>query len=284
MSRNNSTSLWVIIGVLCGVAACASAQTTVPCTDFTIQDVMPVYPPIARSAHIEGTVKLQVTIDANRLANIELVAGTRFIAGAAEDFISSRRYAWNSASLVLPCEYTTEVEYRMIPGESDERNDFLRVTTLGVGHTLIEVQLIKPTCNDCSDLRCPLDNAAASKPLAYPPIAKAAHVSGDVTTTVTFDHSGNPTTFSRWTGPEMLRKSAEAYLRSMKISELPAYATSCDANIFIEYRLTTDKDTVNGPVVTKGDPSHYLVEAAPAILSDPAGEFVTRRRKFLGIF
>jgi len=245
---------------------------------------MPVYPPIGRAAHSQGTVKLKVSIDENRYANVELIFGTRLIAGAAEDFIDARRYTWSSANPALPCEYETEVEYRIVAGESDERNDFLRVTILGVGYTLVEAQLIKPTCNDCSDFRCPLDNAVASRPLVYPPIAKAAHVSGDVTTTLTFDRLGNAVGFRNWTGPAMLRKSAEEYLRSTKIPALPSYESSCDSNFFIEYRLTTDKDTVNGSVVTKGDSNHFLVEAAPVIISDPAGYTVTRRRKFLGIF
>jgi len=283
MSRNNFKTLRAFLSLLTTLAAYSIAHASATCTDFAIHDAMPVYPPIARAAHVGGIVKLQVTIDANRQTNVELIDGPRLLAGAAEDFILSRRHTWNSASLVLPCEYTAEVEYRVIPGESDQRNDFLRVTTLGIGHTLIEVEPIKPTCNDCSDIRCPVDSATTSKSLAYPPIAKAAHVSGDITATGTFDRSGIPIAFSHWTGPEMLRKSAEEYLWSMKISELPKYATSCESNFFIEYKLTTDKDTISGPIVTKGDSSHFLVEIAPVILSDPAG-IVTRRRRFLGIF
>src|SRR5579859_8040455 len=115
MSRSSLRVLRAILGVLTFLMAYSTAHASATCAEFTIQDVMPVYPPIARAAHVEGIVKLQVTIDANRQATVELIDGPRMVAGAAEDFILSRRYAWNSASLVLPCGYAAEVEYRMIP-------------------------------------------------------------------------------------------------------------------------------------------------------------------------
>jgi hypothetical protein len=163
-------------------------------------------------------------------------------------------------------------------------NNFFRLTILGVDHTLVEVQPIKPTCSDCSNDICPLDGMTESKSPTYPPIARAAHVSGDVSARIAFDGKGQVTDIDQWTGPDMLKKTTEDYLRSWQLKSLPSYMHSCHTTVLIEYRLTTATTEVPGNTqVFKADPSHILIEDHPVLLVDPAAE-IPKRKKFLGIF
>jgi hypothetical protein len=247
---------------------------------------MPTYAPIARAAHIEGIVRFEVTLSPELIAEVKLLDGPRFLAGAAQDYIENRRYSWKEGAEHKACSYTTQMEYRIITSQSDDQNDFFRVTILGPDHTVIEAQLVKPTCSDCKDFRCPLDGTIESKSPTYPPIARAAHVEGDVSTRLTFDSKGQVTEVADWHGPEMLRQATEDYLRSWRLrpTSMPSYMDSCQATILIEYRLTTATTEIpSNTQVFKADPSHILIEDHPVLLVDPAAE-ITKKKKFLGIF
>jgi hypothetical protein len=262
-----------------------SAQQT-PCNVNVRDRAMPTYAPIARAANIEGIVRFEVTLSPELIAEVRLLDGPRFLAGAAQDYIENRRYSWKEGAEHAACSYTTEMEYRIIASESDDRNDFLRVTVLGLSHTLVEVQPIKPTCMDCKDFRCPLDGVTESKSPTYPPIARVAHVEGDVSARLTFNARGQVTEVAEWTGPEMLRQSTEDYLRSWRLppGSMPRYMDSCESTVLIEYRLTTATEVVASDVhIFKADPSHILIEDHPILLVDPAAQ-ITKRKKFLGIF
>src|SRR5882757_8282368 len=162
--------------------------------------VMPAYAPIARAAHIEGTVRFEVTLSPNLKSEVKLLDGPRFLAGPAQTYLENRRHSWKDGAEHTACSYTAEMEYRIIAPQSDDRNDFFRVTVLGLNHTLVEVQPIKPTCSDCKDFRCPLDGVTESKSPVYPAIARAAHVEGDVSARLTFDAKGQVTEVAEWTG------------------------------------------------------------------------------------
>jgi hypothetical protein len=66
---------------------------------------------------------------------------------SAREFLESRRYGWHTTGEQHACSYTAEVEYRMLAEEVDAPNNFLRVTDIDLGHTLIEVKATKPTVN-----------------------------------------------------------------------------------------------------------------------------------------
>lgn len=60
---------------------------------------------------------------------------------------------------------------------------------------------------------CGLTSIQESAPLNYPPIAKAAHVSGTVVLLATFDLTGKVTSVRPVSGPLMLQGSAIDYIR-----------------------------------------------------------------------
>lgn len=58
-----------------------------------IQKTLPVYPPIARAAHVQGTVVLQATISrVGSIENLRVVAGPQMLQQAAMDAVKSWRY------------------------------------------------------------------------------------------------------------------------------------------------------------------------------------------------
>jgi len=58
-----------------------------------IQQVVPVYPPLARATHTEGTVILTATISkSGRIENLRVVSGSPMLAQAALDAVSQWRY------------------------------------------------------------------------------------------------------------------------------------------------------------------------------------------------
>lgn len=58
-----------------------------------IRKTVPVYPPIAKAAHVEGTVVLQATISAaGTIENLRVTAGPAMLRQAALDAVQSWRY------------------------------------------------------------------------------------------------------------------------------------------------------------------------------------------------
>ena len=264
---------------------CGTAYGSTPCAGLIVQDVvMPGYPPIARAAHIEGVVSFPISIDSNRQAHLGTPTGSKFLAGSAETFFAARQYSLEGNTPSLPCEYTAEVEYRIVPGESDDFNSFARVTRLGAGHTLVESQGIKPRCQDCLDVRCSLDHALESPPPNYPPIAVAAHIEGDVIAVIRFDPSGKVRTVDHMLGPPILQAAATEYLRAW-VAGPPTDNGGCEANIFLSYHLTSASQRVGPTTATKADATHILIETNAVMTYDPIGDPIERhRKKFLGLF
>jgi TonB family protein len=79
-----------------------------------VSKAMPVYPELARKMHLEGTVKLQVTVAPGGAAkNIDVVGGNPVLARAAEDAVA--KFRWTPAA-----EESKElVEFRFRYGDSE---------------------------------------------------------------------------------------------------------------------------------------------------------------------
>jgi hypothetical protein len=278
---------WICSIFFLSSVGCLSAQQA-PCNVEARDLAMPVYAPIARAAHVQGIVRFEVKLSPDLKAEVQLLDGHPMLAGAAQTYLEDRRYSWKQGAEHTACSYTTEMEYRIITSESDDQNNFFRVTILGLNHTLIEVQPIKPTCQDCKDFRCPLDGVTESKSPTYPQMARAAHVEGDVSARLTFNAKGQATELAEWTGPDMLRQPTEDYLRSWRLrpGSMPSYMDSCQSTVLIEYRLTAATEIVASDVhIFKADPTHILIEDHPVMTVDPSVEITkAKRKKFLGLF
>lgn len=249
------------------------------CGDLVFTDGrMLTYAPIAKAAHVQGIVRFEVHLDADGKSEIKLLDGAKLLAGAAQDYISARRHYWPTEGEHKPCSYTATLEYRIIQPESTTTNNFLRVTILGPEYALVEAQNPKPSCQDCASDECSMDGVSESKQSTYPPIARAARVSGEVSARVAFDKKGYPTGLDQYAGPAMLKAATEEYLQSWKIKPLQ-YIDSCHATVLIEYRLTAATEVIESDVkVFKADPTHILVEDHPVLTVDPAATITKKKR------
>ena len=135
-----------------GCTSFASAQQS-NCADVQIfESKLPVYPPIARAAHMQGVFHFSIVVHPDGRSDVRFLDGPSkgafqvFIASGRE-FIESRRYGWATGGDHLACSYTAEVEYRMLPDEVNPPNNFMRVTDLDLGHTLVEIKPTTPTIN-----------------------------------------------------------------------------------------------------------------------------------------
>ena len=138
--------------MLLGYVTCAFAQNP-NCKDVQIfESKLPVYPPIARAAHMKGVFHFAVLVYPDGRSDVRFVDGPNkgafqvFVA-SGRDFLESRRYGWVTGGEHPVCSYAAEIEYRMLPDEVSSPNNFMRVTDLDLGHTLVEVKATLPTVN-----------------------------------------------------------------------------------------------------------------------------------------
>ncbi|HUD56865.1 MAG TPA: energy transducer TonB [Terracidiphilus sp.] len=142
--RNLAWSLLIL-----GCADFALAQHP-NCADVQIfESKLPIYPPIARAARMQGVFHYSVVVHPDGRSDVRFVDGPskgafQVFVTTGREFIESRRYGWATVGENQTCSYTAEVEYRMLPEEVDMPNNFMRFTDLDLGHTLIEVKATKP--------------------------------------------------------------------------------------------------------------------------------------------
>lgn len=125
---------------------------------------------------------------------------------------------------------------------------------------------------------CGLTSMKTTTPLLYPPIAKAARVTGNVISLVKFKTSGEVERIDVISGPIMLRPNAETFIRGWQANP---YGGPRTCPIVIKFMLAVpgEKPPAN-PLPS--DIQHANVTAEVLVISDPAA--VLGRRKRLWIF
>lgn len=118
----------------------------------------------------------------------------------------------------------------------------------------------------------------------YPPIARAAHVSGVVVLVATFDLQGGVTEVHAVSGPAMLRETAATFVRGWRAD---AYSGPRSCPVVVEYVLRNpafcgERPTPGVPEQTEArvDAQHYrIVGACVTVLaiSDPSPREVWSR-------
>ncbi len=129
-----------------------SAQEA-PCKDLSIHDTrLPVYPPIARAAHLEGTIRFNIHLSESGAADVKYLDGPNkgvigILLSSAREYATSRQHGWITGGHHDACNYILGVEYKIVGPEVDSPNNFLRVTVLDEAHTVVEVKPTTPTVN-----------------------------------------------------------------------------------------------------------------------------------------
>jgi hypothetical protein len=118
---------------------------------------------------------------------------------------------------------------------------------------------------------CGLTSVADGRELIYPPIAKAAHVTGQVILLVSFQLDGNVWKALVVSGPQMLRPAALEYVETWKANE---YGGPRTCPIIISFQFIADRPAG----VERQDIQHVAIYAQPVCLCDPPAEIHVKRR------
>ena len=94
---------------------------------------------------------------------------------------------------------------------------------------------------------CEVTGRAAGDTLAYPPIAKAARVSGIVVSRMVYSTSGKVESVERVFGPMMLAASVEQQLKNWTVQTRATGDQPCETLVIAEFRLWFADDPL--PVV-----------------------------------
>jgi TonB family protein len=87
----------LVLSVFLAAVACASAQESPEVLPKVVQHGEPTYPPIARTAHIQGEVRVRVTTDGESVTNAEAESGPPILHKAAEDNIRTWKFVPHTA-------------------------------------------------------------------------------------------------------------------------------------------------------------------------------------------
>lgn len=121
---------------------------------------------------------------------------------------------------------------------------------------------------------CGLTSIKETARLVYPPIAKAAHVSGTMIFLVSFKQSGEVENVEVLSGPKLLTIPATTYVEGLRANE---YGGPRNCPIVINYLL--EPTGIAPRPIEKSDLQHVTIYGGQAVLygsNDPAGKRIKR--------
>jgi hypothetical protein len=111
---------------------------------------------------------------------------------------------------------------------------------------------------------CGLTSIKEAAPLLYPPIAKAAHLSGTMIFLVAFKRSGEVEKVEVLSGPKMLQAPASLYVNGLRANEYGGPRT-CPMVV----RYVIQQDDADLRPAERTDFQHVVIYAKPLVISDP---------------
>jgi len=118
------------------------------------------------------------------------------------------------------------------------------------------------------------------KTLVYPPIARAAHVSGLVSLRVTYERNGKVTNVETISGPVMLVNSATGQIKQATIGTDAPGAEPCESLFILDYQLDDGKLPPLAPSPIVPGIFRNTIRAYTLVLSDPEVTITRKRRWF----
>jgi hypothetical protein len=104
LNRALNVAFMLLIVLHAGVAQ--SRNVTLP----TVADAkVPLYPPLARAARVQGVVRVRITTDGHRVVSAAAESGPRILAAAAED--SARSWQFSSHE---PTSFMATYTYKLV--------------------------------------------------------------------------------------------------------------------------------------------------------------------------
>jgi hypothetical protein len=121
---------------------------------------------------------------------------------------------------------------------------------------------------------CAATSIREGRNLAYPPIAKAARVSGVVLERVIYLPDGTVKSFEFVSGPMMLSSALEKQVKDWSLETNAIGTEACESLVIADFRLVDSPETSETSEVDLSVPSilRLNVQSAPVLLIDPAAE------------
>jgi hypothetical protein len=135
------------------------------------------------------------------------------------------------------------------------------------------------SCTFAQDSACSLTGIRHSAQFAYPPIAMATRMSGDVTLRAHIAPDGSVSSVEATSGPEMLKEPAERYVASWQANDS---INGQECSIIVSFRIEGAYDCYYRPsVVTMTDLQHFIVTMNPVQTCDPSATITFTRHRIL---
>jgi TonB family protein len=105
----------LVLALSFSTAASVAQQLTESLPVVTAASV-PLYPPLARQAHIEGEVRLEISTDGDRISNVDIVSGQRMLAEATKENVNTWRFRPHTRT-----RFVVTFRYRLLPVPEESR-------------------------------------------------------------------------------------------------------------------------------------------------------------------
>ncbi|MDE1161015.1 MAG: hypothetical protein PW792_03595 [Acidobacteriaceae bacterium] len=131
------------------ISAAATAQGP-SCDNIHVVDTrIPIFPPIARAAHLQTSITFTVRISKDGKSTISYKSGPNqgvyaTLVNNAKDFLEGREHQSDHHEA---CDYETTVEFRTIPAQAESPNNFQQLTIVNEHYARLDVLDYKPTVN-----------------------------------------------------------------------------------------------------------------------------------------
>src|SRR5690349_10552409 len=113
MKHTSAAQVFVqLLLLLCACAGISQAQDATPRTPVVKSAEIPLYPHLARTARIEGTVRVQVTTDGTAIVKMLVSGAHKLLLDAAQENLKTWRFYPHK-----PQMFTVEFVYKLEPPE-----------------------------------------------------------------------------------------------------------------------------------------------------------------------
>jgi TonB family protein len=209
--------LTIATGAACGQAPQPMRVSAGVMAGNLLTRVVPVYPPEAKADGISGTVVLHAIIGTDgTIQNLTVISGTPVLATAAVDAVQQwtyKPYLLNGNPVAV--DTLININFNLAgPASAPPTSSTPVPDTMANVHTetvkIIGGQGDPPPVPDSSGAISVLNapNTTSTVPPVYPPIARAAHVTGTVVLQALISKDGNVRALSVISGPPMLYGAA----------------------------------------------------------------------------
>lgn len=248
---------------------------------------VPLYPPIAKTARLSGTVQVLVTVKDGAVVNAEAKSSAhQILVNAATENVKTWKFEpETNATFQTTYVYTLEKEEAPVPENP-------RIEMQLPSLVRITARPTKPTCNDCRtdvgqkplsekvDLKDDKLQAKAPPPSLttgtvplYPPIARVARIEGVIHVKVKTDGHKVVAIEEAGGGHKLLAAAAEKNVQTWEFTEHQP------ATITVTYRYKLVAELKENPTVILRLPTEIEVLATPVLISDPAPDLKPANKK-----